>query len=306
MNETWSPISIPQYQWAVWCYDAMHTSVETLEERLKQMPAHDYVARNIPHKAWVELLKILNVPTQPSGYTFLRTGNSEQDAYRTWSIVLRSDGETCVFAHALPELPLPILSQVSDVSENQEPVFKIYDTHDTPQLLDCMLASGLRKNKALAEQDLQAELKWGEVRFVERHAGKVVWFVSWGPRSFHDRRGEFELLHIWVDPTFQGKGSAKVLFNWLVDYAKSYYQAHGSYLRKFWLYTAQTTASEKDQRRHGFYQKMLMEVAGCSINKFGQGKTEIEYALNFDAQGNLLPHNPFWEKIIALFQQPGA
>ena len=47
---------------------------------------------------------------------------------------------------------------------------------------------------------------------------------------------------------------------------------------------------------------MLMEVGGVSINKFGAGKVELEYALNFDAQGNLLPHNPLGEKIIALFQ----
>lgn len=45
-----------------------------------------------------------------------------------------------------------------------------------------------------------------------------------------------------------------------------------------------------------------MEVAGVSINKFGAGKVELEYALNFDAQGNLLPPNPIGEKIIEIFQ----
>ncbi len=301
-KETFHSLNIPEWQWAVWGYDAMHTSVETLEERLKSMPAHDYVARNIPHKAWVELFKILNIPTQPSGYTFLRTGNSEQDAYRTWSVVLRSDGETCVFAHALPELSLPILSEATNAPKNKEPVFKILDTHDMPQLFDCMLASGLWKTQELAQKDLEAELSWGEVWFVQKQEGKVVGFVSWGPRLFHDHRGEFELLHIGVDPSYQGKGAAKELFVWLVEHAKTYYQARGSYLRKFRLYTAHTSDTEKDARRHGFYQKMLMEVAGVSINKFGVGKVEIEYALNFDSEGNISPPNPIGEKIIEIFQ----
>lgn len=87
-----------------------------------------------------------------------------------------------------------------------------------------------------------------------------------------------------------------------MEYAKRYYQDRGHHLRKFWLYTAQSHIEEKDARRHGFYRKMLMEVAGVSVHKFGEGKIELEYALNFDAQGNLLPHHPLGEEIIALFQ----
>lgn len=103
-------------------------------------------------------MKILNIPAQPSGYTFLRTGNCEQDAYRTRSVVLRSDGETCVFAHALPELSLPILTPSSTASENKESLLMLQPTSIPPDLLDCMLATGLRKNKELAQQDLLAEL----------------------------------------------------------------------------------------------------------------------------------------------------
>jgi ribosomal protein S18 acetylase RimI-like enzyme len=111
---------------------------------------------------------------------------------------------------------------------------------------------------------------------------KVAWFVSWWPRLSHDRRGEFELFHIWVDQSVQAKGIGSQLFSHLIVQAKAHYSGKDSHLRKFRLTTALTNTNA-----HSFYEHQGMVVTGFSEHRFGNQKQELEYALLFDEHWNI-------------------
>ena len=154
----------------------------------------------------------------------------------------------------------------------------IKDNKITDSLINCMISSNLFKNKELAEQDLIEEINKWEKYFIAIEDWEVIGFVSWWPRNIHNRRGEYELFHIWTTK----KGIAKILFNHFIEDAKVHYRNLNSYLRKLYLFTSRSNINA-----HWFYENLWMNITGLSIDKFWKNKNEIEYSLIFDSH---------WEK----------
>lgn len=149
------------------------------------------------------------------------------------------------------------------------------------ELIDCMLSSGLWKDKTQAAKDLAEEISKWETYIIATQWDQVLWFVSWWPRRIQDRRWEFELFHIGTNPNIRSKWVWKQLLQVLVGHAKSEFIRNESNLRKFLLYT-----NSNNKLAHAFYEKVGMSCIWFSTHMFKNSSLELEYALIFDAEWN--------------------
>lgn len=164
------------------------------------------------------------------------------------------------------------------------------------ELIDCMLSSGLWKDKTQAGKDLTEELGKWETYIIATQWDQVLWFVSWWPRRIQDRRWEFELFHIGTNANIRSKWVGTQLFQALLDFAKGRFINEQTHLRKFFLYT-----NIQKTWAHLFYEKIWMSCVWYSSYMFKNPSKELEYTLLFDEEWNKITfEDPFLELAIEI------
>ena len=105
---------------------------------------------------------------------------------------------------------------------------------------------------------------------------KIVGIVTWAMHGL-PKHQLCELDRIAVLPEHRGKGVAKMLFDWLIEDASSFYKKNSSKLRKLYLLThADNIRAQKFYEKLGFKRETTLKA------HYYKGKDEFVYSVFFE------------------------
>jgi ribosomal protein S18 acetylase RimI-like enzyme len=120
------------------------------------------------------------------------------------------------------------------------------------------------------------ELQKGIKYIVAEEEGKIVGLTTWLMHGL-PKHGLAELDRIAVLPDVRGKGTARQLFDALIEDAKKFYEKKGSKFRKLYLLT-----HASNERAHKFYEKMGMTHESTLKKHYYDKEDEWVYSIFVD------------------------